>query len=253
MKIRFFIVIGVITSMILSACSSKTPASLDGSAWILTELNGQPVLSEPLVTLNFSDGKLGGTDGCNHYGGSYTVNGSQFSAGQDIFSTLMACEEGIMQQASAFLSALTSAVKYEINGGKLSLLDENGAALAVFSAQSQDLAGTNWIVTGFNNGHQGVVSPILDTELTLVFDTEGKLSGRVCNSYFGAYETGKGTIKISALGQTEMYCVEPEGIMEQESQFLQALGTAATYRVDGNSLEMRTAGDEIAVSLIKAP
>jgi heat shock protein HslJ len=41
--------------------------------------------------------------------------------------------------------------------------------------------------------------------------------------------------------------------MEQETQFLQALGTAATYQVDGNSLEMRTAGDEIAVSLTKAP
>jgi len=239
--------------MLLSACGNQTPTSLEGSSWILVEINRQPVLADPLVTLSFKDGQLGGTDGCNHYGGSYTAQGSQLTIGKDIFSTMMACEEGIMQQASDYFSALTSAVKYEINGDKLSLLDENGAALAVFSAQSQDLAGTNWIVTGFNNGHQGVVSPILDTELTLVFDSEGKLSGRVCNSYFGAYETGKGTIKISELGQTEMYCVEPEGIMEQESQFLQALATAATYRVDGNRLEMRTAGDEIAVSLTKAP
>jgi heat shock protein HslJ len=252
-KFKVFIILGLVVSMLLSSCSKNNPISLDGSAWILTELNGQPVLSEPLVTLSFNAGKLGGTDGCNHYGGSYTVKGSQFSAGKELFSTLMACEEGIMQQASAYLSALTSAVQYEINGEKLSLLDENGAALGVFNAQSQDLAGTSWIVTGFNNGHQGVVSPILDTELTLVFDTAGKLSGRVCNSYFGAYETGKGTIQISELGQTEMYCVEPEGIMEQEAQFLQALGTAATYRVDGNRLEMRTARDEIAVSLTKAP
>jgi heat shock protein HslJ len=252
-KIRFLIIIGVITSMILSTCSSSAPVNLNGSAWILTELNGQTVLSEPLVTLSFTDGKLGGTDGCNHYGGSYIVNGSQFSAGKDIVSTLMACEEGVMQQASAYLSALTSAVKFQVSGDKLTLSDANGIVLAILTAQSQELAGTRWIVTGFNNGHQGVVSPILDTELTLVFEPEGKLSGRVCNSYFGAYETGKGTIKISEIGQTEMYCVEPAGIMEQETQFLQALGTAATYQVDGNSLEMRTAGDEIAVSLTKAP
>ena len=50
-----------------------------------------------------------------------------------------------------------------------------------------------------------------------------------------------------------MFCVEPQGIMEQEDQFLAALASAATYRVDGNLLEIRTTGDAIAVSLTKAP
>lgn len=253
MKIRKFLLIGVIVIMLLSACSQQMPTSLEGSSWILTELNGQPVLADPLVTLSFANGQLGGSDGCNHYGGSFTVEGRQITIGKDIFSTLMACEESIMQQATAYISALTSAVQYEISGEALKLVDGNGAVLAVFTAQSQDLAGTSWIVTGFNNGKQAVVSPLLDTEITLSFDADGKLSGKACNSFFGSYETASGTLKISEMGRTEMYCVEPEGIMEQEDQFLAALASAATYRVDGNSLELRTAGDEMAVSLTKVP
>jgi heat shock protein HslJ len=239
--------------MLLSACGKQSSPSLEGSSWILSELNGQTVLDDPLVTLSFTNGQLNGSDGCNRYGGSYTVQGSQITVDKDIFSTLMACEEGIMQQASAFLNALTSAVQYEIKDDQLSLLAETGTVLAVFTAQSQDLAGSSWIVTGFNNGAEAVVSPLLDTEITLTFDADGKLSGKACNSFFGSYETASGTLNISQMGRTEMFCVEPEGIMQQEDQVLAALASAATYRVDGNSLEIRTAGDAIAVSLIKAP
>lgn len=239
--------------MLLSACGNQTPTSLEGSSWILVEINGQPVLADPLVTLSFKDGQLGGTDGCNHYGGSYTAQGSQLTIGKDIFSTMMACEEDIMQQASAYITALTNALQYKISGKSLKLIDGNGAVLAVFNAQSQDLAGTSWIVTGFNNGAEAVVSPLLDTEIILSFDADGKLNGKACNGFFGSYETAGGTLNISQMGRTEMFCVEPQGIMEQEDQFLAALASAATYQVDSNHLEMRTAGDEIAVSLTKAP
>jgi hypothetical protein len=41
--------------------------------------------------------------------------------------------------------------------------------------------------------------------------------------------------------------------MDQETRYFQALATVTTYQVEGNRLEMRTAGDEIAVMLVKAP
>jgi len=253
MKSRLLPVIGMLIIMILSACTAKSADPLNDTGWILTELNGQPVPAGPPVTLNFAAGNLGGTDGCNHYSGTYTMEGSQITVGKEILSTLMACEEGIMQQSSAYMTALTGAVKFEIKGGNLSLLDESGSVLAVFSAQSQDLAGTSWTVTGLNNGQQAVVSPLLDTQLTLNFDREGKVSGSAgCNQYFASYQTKGQSITISQAGMTEMYCNNPQGIMDQESQFLAALQTAATYRVDGNSLELRTAGNEIALTQVKA-
>lgn len=254
MKSRFLPVLGMLIIMILSACTAKSADPLNDTGWILTELNGQPVLAGPLVTLNFASGNLAGTDGCNHYSGTYTMEDSQITVGKEILSTLMACEESIMQQASEYIQVLQASFNYKIQGNQLSLLDDSQVVRAVFTLQSQDLAGTSWTVTGFNNGKQAVVSPLLDTGLTVNFDQEGKVSGSAgCNQYFASYQTKGQSITISQAGMTEMYCNNPQGIMDQESQFLAALQTAATYRVDGNSLEFRTAGDEIALTLLKAP
>jgi heat shock protein HslJ len=38
-----------------------------------------------------------------------------------------------------------------------------------------------------------------------------------------------------------MLCSEPEGVMEQEAQYLAALATTATFQIDGNTLTLRDA------------
>ena len=43
----------------------------------------------------------------------------------------------------------------------------------------------------------------------------------------------------------------PPGVMEQESEYLAALESAATYRIEGDLLEMRTAADQIAVMMTR--
>ncbi|NMB67709.1 MAG: META domain-containing protein [Chloroflexi bacterium] len=81
---------------------------LAGTGWILTELNGQPALADVSVTLEFADGRLGGSDGCNSYGGGYRVEDGRLIVGADMASTLMACADEIMQQASAFSAVFTA-------------------------------------------------------------------------------------------------------------------------------------------------
>ena len=49
-----------------------------------------------------------------------------------------------------------------------------------------------------------------------------------------------------------MACEEPEGIMAQEQAFLAALAMATTYRVQGNTLDLRTADDALAVMMQRA-
>jgi heat shock protein HslJ len=46
-----------------------------------------------------------------------------------------------------------------------------------------------------------------------------------------------------------MACAEPEGVMEQEAQYLAALQTAAIYKLEGNRLQLRTADSALAVDL----
>ncbi len=39
---------------------------------------------------------------------------------------------------------------------------------------------------------------------------------------------------------------DPEGVMEQEAQFLAALQSAGNYQIEGNVLELRTMDDALA-------
>jgi heat shock protein HslJ len=55
-----------------------------------------------------------------------------------------------------------------------------------------------------------------------------------------------------ALGNCPQACAEPPNVMEQEMQYLQALSTAATYRIDGSKMEFRTADGALAATFQRA-
>ena len=63
-----------------------------------------------------------------------------------------------------------------------------------------------------------------------------------CNNYNASYETsGDNNISIGPAATTRKFCAEPEGTMDQEQQYLAALQTAATYKIELDRLELRTA------------
>ena len=242
---RNILVLMTIATFALAACQPKTSTSLEGTSWILVELNGKPALSDTTITLNLNGDKLTGNDGCNHYGGSYTSKGDSFSIGEDLMGTLMACEETIMTQAGGYTSALRKASKFSITDNRLHLLDENGNSLAIFEAQSQELAGTSWLATYLNTeSSEGVVtsSSIQASQQTLFFDKDGKVSGNAgCNDYFADYEVNDKKLSISAIGSTKMFC--GDGLMAEETAFLTALEKAASYRITGDSLQIFSTND----------
>jgi len=121
--------------------------------------------------------------------------------------------------------------------------------VATFAAQNRALSGTTWTVTGYNNGKQAVVSALAGSTLTLIFGEDGRLSGSAgCNTYTTSYEVSDQSLRIGQIASTRMLCNEPAGVMEQETRFLQALGTVATYRSDGERLELRTGDGALAVT-----
>src|SRR5512139_2754631 len=127
----------LLLSLLLAACASAQ--SIDGTAWRMVELGGQPALLETAVTLTVEGEKVGGSDGCNVYGGSVKVDGSQIKFGDDMVSTMMACQEAIMLQTNAFYAALRQADSYTITNDQLTLLDTNGDPLAVFAVATADI------------------------------------------------------------------------------------------------------------------
>ncbi len=250
------IALTIVAGLLLAGCvpvPSASSGSLADTSWLLVNLNGQPALSDTQVTIRFENGQLSGSDGCNRYSGSYTINGARITVDKNLISTMMACAEPIMTQAAAYIAALTGAATYTIEGGQLTLLDGSGKALATFTRQSVGLSGTAWVVTGYNNGQQAVVSVAAGSQLTANFGADGTLSGSAgCNTFTATYEVSGKTVKIGPIGSTRMACADPAGVMEQEAQYLGALATAATYTREGNQLELRTADGALAASFVLA-
>jgi heat shock protein HslJ len=132
---RRLILLILITGILLTACGS-TP-TLTNTQWRLTQLAGQPALASTEVIMNLADGALNGSDGCNSYGGSYKTSDDKFEVGPDMISTLMACDELIMTQSSAYYQALTQAATFKLAGTKLSLMDSAGSIVAEFETISK--------------------------------------------------------------------------------------------------------------------
>jgi heat shock protein HslJ len=107
-----------------------------------------------------------------------------------------------------------------------------------------ELDGTSWVLVELR-GQEA----IQDAEPTLAFDN-GNVGGQTgCNSFGGNYQVGPDrAIQIGELAQTEIYCMGPEGVMEQEAQYMNALQQAAFYQVADDRLVLQNqAGESILI------
>ncbi len=74
---------------------------------------------------------------------------------------------------------------------------------------------------------------------------DGKVQGSAgCNRYDAAYNAvdggnSSGSLSIGPVASSRMACSEPEGIMEQEAQYLTLLQSAATYEIVDGQLVLR--------------
>ena len=239
--------------VILAACSTSGQggeADLAGPFWNLSSLMDQELVAGSSISIQFTtDGKVSGAAGCNRYSGAYTTSGKSLEIATPLATTMMACEQAVMDQETAYLKALAEVKTFAINGDQLTLNNADKQAILVYKMQSQDLSGTSWEVTGYNNGKQAVVSALADTSLTAVFGEDGNLSGSSgCNTYVGSYEVDGAAITIGPLASTMMAC--EQDVMDQETQFLAALQSAATYQVEGASLVLRTKDEAMAITAI---
>lgn len=234
--------------------------ALQGVRWVLVSyLNaaGETVtaLADREVTAEFGpDGRVAGNGGCNRYFASYTVDGGNLTIGQ-AGSTMMACEPvEIMEQEAAFLAALGSAAAWHVEGEQLHILNAADETIILFQAsQPASLTGTTWTATNYNNGRQAVVSLVADTTITATFSEDGQLNGSAgCNNFMTSYTLDGDTITIQPAASTRKLC-PGEGIMEQETQFLTALTTAATWSISGEELELRTADGALVAHFVAQP
>jgi heat shock protein HslJ len=117
---------------------------------------------------------------------------------------------------------------------------------------ADDLVGSEWVLLSLNDN--GLIE---NTSITLSFEEKSLGGSAGCNSYSGGRDSGKyvatdeGLLTIPPLAVTEMFCSEPEGVMEQEEAYIRALHDAATYQVIEGRLEI--AGANGQTTLVFAP
>jgi heat shock protein HslJ len=144
------------------------------------------------------------------------------------------------------------AASFAIDANRLSLRDSTEEEVAAFETARRGLAGTSWQVIAYNNGRQAVVSVITGTRITARFANDGRVTGSAgCNQYFAEYLAADESITIGPLGATRRFCAEPDGAMDQEARYLEAMRSAATFRIEGERLALGTTDGALAVTLVR--
>ena len=83
---------------------------------------------------------------------------------------------------------------------------------SIEGSRTSTLDGSNWELDAYQK-----TKPILGTTITANF-SNGEIRGTAgCNSYFGSYTTDGTRIEFGELGWTAMACLDPDGVMEQET------------------------------------
>ncbi len=256
MRARALVSIASIALVIVAACSASggTGGTLEGTTWLLKSYdNGTSMVDVPQGVYPdaiFASGKVTGILVCNSYTASYTQSGSSLAI-SGMATTTMACADtspGVEQQMAA---AMQKAATYTAGKESLKVYDSSGKNILVYQAAPADpLTGTTWTATEVNNGKGAVASVAAGTTITASFGSDGQVTGSGgCNEYSATFTAADGTIVVGPVGATRKMC-DPT-VSEQETAYFTALDAAATYTVQGNTLELRDAGGAIQVSYTK--
>jgi len=115
----------------LAACAEST-VDPTGRTWLLTELNGQPLVEGTIVDMTLTTDAVSGSSGCNQYNGAASFEDGAMTLGPEFAVTFMACEQPIMDQEAAYLAALAETTAYEVLDHELRLLDASDQVLMRF-------------------------------------------------------------------------------------------------------------------------
>jgi len=114
---------------------------------------------------------------------------------------------------------------------------------ATSAPQPPAIVGKNWLLTTYNNGKGGLVSPIAGTQMTALFGSDGKVTGTdSCNNYAASYTVSGNSLQVGAPGQTGMAC--PEDVTLRAQTYLSDLQQSQSYQVSGNQLTIFGGGDQ---------
>lgn len=237
----------LVVALLLAGCTSAPGASLDGRTFLASEVaaNGQPrdLVPGTRIRLDFSDGRLGASAGCNTIGGTYRIADGQLLVG-DLSTTEIGCDPDRHAQDAWLSSFLGSGPDLTLTGNDL-VLESAGTIITLLDREVADpdlpLAGTTWTVVSVISG-EAVSSVPAGVTATLAFQADGRVTLKTgCNSGGGRFSSTADELRFSNLMMTLMGCDGPRG--EMEGAVLRVLqAETVSYRIEAGTLELSADG-----------
>lgn len=128
------------------------------------------------------------------------------------------------------------------------LLVFNVVSLIACGPIKTTLDDTKWVLESY--GEKGDLQVVLyGAEITASFDgTTRQVTGSAgCNTFFSNYEASGNKLSFSNVAVTEMYCDTPEGIMEQEREYLALLLDTTAFVVENDQLIISISDGQVLI------
>ena len=241
------------------------PSDLLGTAWQLVSMDGRAPVEGSTVTLVFHDGHLlSGDAGCRDYVAVYDADGDDLDL---LFEAMLGAdcsEEGLREQEGTYSTMLGGAAHYQLAKRQLEILTIRGETL-LFEPLPEEaqtaLEGPIWSLQAFvdPNPVEDMPAPLplpvgllAGAEITLALEGGTALGSAGCNTYQAAYTLDATSLAFEKLTFTEMACLTPESVMEQEGRYLALLRDVTAYHVYGGQLWLVTDDGRALVFSAKA-
>lgn len=231
------------------------PADLAGTTWQLVSFDGVAASGLPGL-LTFDDAASFSTrDGCYNISGSYIASGDHLTFPSSNVNAHACLQPLEVQTHAASLSNAIGEVAYYLlsaDGNELTLTHVDGKT-ANFIRSTEPPPGDAWSITWLLDSivaGMDTERPIEGTEITLTIanpalqlnEAQTVTGSSGCNTYQAAMTSGVDTVTFSDITMTDMGCVSPPGIMDQEQRYLELLGEVTSHNVyNAGALQLTTA------------
>jgi heat shock protein HslJ len=227
--------------------AAPTPAELSGRSFASTEVTGHELVAGSTIEMFFDADRVSIRAGCNSMNGGYRVTDGVLQTPGPMASTMMACDEPLMDQDLWVAAFLADGARVTLEGDALTL---TGAAATITLAEVADtpLVGTTWTVTGVVAG-EAVSSIPADAVASMTIAEDGTVAVETgCNTGSGSVEVGATTLNFGPIATTKRACID-EAVSDLEASVLAALQGEVTWEISGDSLSIRSGEGAGAVGL----
>jgi len=244
---------GSASSSAAGSGAAGTAADLTGKTLVAKEITGSyAIVPGSTISLTFQNGSLAARAGCNNMFGQYTVSGNVLNAPQ-LASTMMACDEALMNQDTWLAAFLASSPTWTYSGGTLTLTNGTDTiALTEAPTGAAVLEDTGWKLVGLISQSGSTVSAIDPTVTAWLRFADGQvLVNAACNSGSGTAKITDTTITFGPIAMTMRACVGPTQDVEQAMNAVLQGTTTYTVKDDpsGALLTIMAADGETGLQL----